>query len=82
MRTCSRQYFTGFTVLGFLGKGCYPHIRTGCQSATWYNREESHSEQFIFCINCSFSAALNLILHLRIISFSRMNRNVNIIEIM
>ena len=23
-------------------------------SATWYNWKESHSEQFIFCVSCSF----------------------------
>ena len=35
-------------------KRYYPHIRIGYTSANWYNWKESHSEQFIFCIDCSF----------------------------
>ena len=44
-------------------------------SATWYNWKESHSEQFIFCISCSFLHAPNVILSLKIVQHHIYIRN-------
>ena len=54
----TQTYFHSFFRAVFLfrasGKRYYPHIGTDHPSANWYNWKESHSEQFIFCISCSF----------------------------
>lgn len=41
---------------------------TNQPSANWYNCEESYLEQLELTSSCSFLIALNMILHLRIIS--------------
>ena len=67
-RACFHSFFLIVFLFWASGKRYYPHIHIGHPSANWYNRKESHSEQFIFCISCFFVAALNLILSLRIIT--------------
>ncbi|RGM16915.1 hypothetical protein DW243_13760 [Mediterraneibacter gnavus] len=47
-----------------------PHILFRKTSANWYNYEESHLEQFHTFQKLLFLPAKNVILHLRIISYS------------
>ena len=63
----------------FLGRMLFPY---GIQlsPANWYNRKESHSEQLIFCVSCSFLTALNLILSLGIIPY--VTKHVNTCSIL
>lgn len=47
-----------------------PYTLLAAFPRTWYNREESHLGQLEFFSGCSFLIALNMILHLRIISYT------------
>lgn len=47
-----------------------PYTLLAAFPRTWYNREESHLGQLEFFSGCSFLIALNMILHLRIISLN------------
>ena len=44
-------------------KEYFSHTDIGYPSASWYNSEESHSEQFCFFSGLLFLSALNMILH-------------------
>ena len=52
-----------------------PYTLLAAFPRTWYNREESHLGQLEFFSGCSFLIALNMILHLRIISQFRERGN-------